>query len=164
MLIVSHLGEARWRGRVLRCAIGRGGISRAKREGDGATPAGAFRIRQVLYRGDRLPRPDTSLPVEAIQHDDGWCDDPADLAYNQRIKFPFAARAETLWRDDAVYDLIAVLGYNDAPPAAGAGSAIFLHIARADYAPTEGCIALSRPDLMAVLRDWRADDRVVIEP
>lgn len=123
-----------------------------KREGDGASPIGVWPLRYVLYRPDRGPAPKTALPVRPIARDDGWCDDPAHPDYNRPVKRPFAASHEALWREDGLYDIVVVLGHNDDPPVAPLGSAIFLHLAKPDYAPTEGCIALSRPDMEAVLR------------
>lgn len=154
---------ARWRGKTLRCALGRTGISATKREGDGATPAGAFPLRGVLYRADRGTAPATILPAEAIARDAGWCDDPADPNYNRRVRLPYPARAEVLWRADHLYDVIGLIGFNDSPVVPGRGSAIFLHLAQPDFAPTEGCIALARDDLLSVLSGWRADDRVIVE-
>ena len=161
-LVVTARGEAAWRGRTLRCAIGRSGIARVKREGDGATPAGAFPVRRVLYRADRMARPATVLPVSPLGDTDGWCDDPADPRYNQEVRLPYPARCEALWRDDPLYDLIGVIGFNDEPALAGGGSAIFLHIARSDYAPTEGCVAFSTADLLDVFAAWRPEDRVTV--
>jgi L,D-peptidoglycan transpeptidase YkuD (ErfK/YbiS/YcfS/YnhG family) len=134
-----------------RAALGRGGVRIDKREGDGATPAGLLPLRKLLYRPDRLPAPLCSVPLQAIAPDDGWCDDPQHPAYNQPVRLPIAATAESLWRDDAIYDIIGVLGWNDSPVRPGLGSAIFLHLARPDFAPTEGCIALSEPDLRQIL-------------
>lgn len=136
-----------------RCALGPTGIISHKHEGDGGTPAGCFPLRSVMYRSDRLTRPDTKLPCRALKESDGWCDDPSHRDYNQLISRPHPARHETLWRDDHVYDVIVEVGFNDQPPVLGKGSAIFMHIARDDYAPTEGCIALNMDDLLAVLRD-----------
>lgn len=138
-------------GQRYRAALGAGGIRADKREGDGATPAGLLPLRRVLFRADRLARPRAAVPVMPLAPADGWCDDPADPAYNRPVQLPFPARHEALWRQDATYDVIGVLGWNDAPPLPGRGSAIFLHLARADHAPTAGCIALSAPDLLAVL-------------
>ena len=148
---VTADGLLRFRGETLRCALGAGGISAAKREGDGATPTGLLPIRRILWRADRGPRPATALPAEPIAPDDGWCDDPADAAYNTRIRLPHPARHERLWRDDAVYDVIGVLGWNDAPVQRGRGSAIFLHVARPGLAPTEGCVALPEGELRRLL-------------
>ena len=139
----------------LRCALGRGGVAAAgaKREGDGATPAGLWPLRRLFYRPDRLSAPGTRLPVSALRPSDGWCDAPGDPAYNRPVTLPYPASAERLWRDDNVYDLIVVLGYNDAPVIRGRGSAIFLHVARPDYSPTEGCVALAEADLLSVLAE-----------
>lgn len=135
-------------GRALRCVMGEGGISARKQEGDGATPSGLLPLRRVLYRADRLPPPRLhGLPREPISPDDGWCDDPTHRDYNQAVRLPHPARHERLWRDDGVYDLLAVLGFNDDPVRRGGGSAIFLHVARADERPTAGCIALRLADL-----------------
>ena len=120
-------------------------------EGDGATPLGLLPLRRVLFRADRGPAPQTAVPVEPIGPTDGWCDDPADPRYNRAVRLPYPARHEELWRSDALYDIVGVLGWNDVPVARGHGSAIFLHIARADYSPTEGCVAMSGPDLRTLL-------------
>lgn len=144
------------------CAIGRGGIGAKAGEGDGVTPIGTFPIRRVLYRPDRVARPRTNLPVEAIAEDDGWCDAPGDAAYNQPVKLPYPASHERMWRDDHLYDVVVVLGFNDAPVIAGKGSAIFLHVARPDYGPTEGCVALALPDLLAALENLSPGDTIRI--
>jgi L,D-peptidoglycan transpeptidase YkuD (ErfK/YbiS/YcfS/YnhG family) len=144
------------------CAIGRGGIGAKSGEGDGLTPVGIFPIRRVLYRPDRVARPRTNLPVEAIAQDDGWCDAPDDAAYNQPVKLPYAASHERMWRDDHLYDVVVVLGFNDAPVMPGKGSAIFLHVARPDYGPTEGCVALALPDLLAALENLSLEATVRI--
>jgi len=138
-------------GRRLGCALGRAGVRADKREGDGATPAGRFRLRRVLYRPDREAPPATLLPVSAIGAGDGWCDDPGDPAYNRPVVLPHPASHERLWRDDGLYDLVVVTGHNDDPVVPGAGSAVFVHVARPGYAPTEGCVALARDDLAWLL-------------
>lgn len=162
-LIVSASGEARWGGWRVRCALGRGGLTREKREGDGATPVGAWPMRRLLYRADRLSHPDTRLPVSAIGPEDGWCDDPADPAYNRPVALPYPGRHERLWRENGLYDLLVLLGHNDNPVVPGLGSAIFLHVAGPDYGPTEGCVALARPDLERVLAEAGPGDRVIVE-
>ncbi len=123
-------GRFLFRGRALRAALGRGGVRAGKQEGDGATPAGLLPLRRVLYRADRGPIPRAAVPREPIGPADGWCDDPADADYNRPVRLPHPARCEALWRADALYDLLAVLGWNDAPVEPGRGSAIFLHVAR----------------------------------
>lgn len=150
-IVVSARGFAQVGSRRFRCAVGTGGIKRDKHEGDGATPAGSWPLREVLYRADRIFRPSTKLPVRALVRDDGWCDAPDDPKYNASVKLPYPASAERLWRRDRIYDLIVVVGYNDAPVTPGKGSAIFLHVARPNYAPTVGCIAFARRDLRAIL-------------
>ena len=143
--VLHHAGQR------YRATLGRGGITAQKQEGDGATPVGVLPLRRVLFRADHLPRPRAAVPVTLLAPGDGWCDDPADPAYNRPVRLPHPARHEELWRGDGIYDVIGVLGWNDAPVERGRGSAIFLHVARDDYAPTEGCIALARADLLAVL-------------
>lgn len=137
--------------RALPVALGRAGPALHKREGDGRTPAGRYRILQVLYRPDRLPRPRTRLPLRAIRPDDGWCDAPGDRRYNRPVTLPYAASHERLWRDDGLYDLVLVLDHNTHPTVAGLGSAVFVHVARQGFAPTEGCVALTRRDLMRLV-------------
>ncbi|MGH7210606.1 MAG: L,D-transpeptidase family protein [Acetobacteraceae bacterium] len=148
--VVSPDGRLRLGPHVYRVALGRGGVRADKQEGDGATPAGLLPLRRVLYRADRVAPPACAVPIEPLAPDDGWCDDPAEPAYNRPVRLPYAGSHEELWRPDALYDLIGVLGWNDSPPARGRGSAIFLHVARPDFAPTEGCIALAPADLAAV--------------
>lgn len=161
--MVSPSGRLRWAGHDCRCALGYGGVRQDKLEGDGATPIGRFSFRRVLYRADRLGQPATRLPIDRIATHDGWCDDPADANYNRQVRLPYPARHERLWRKDHLYDVIVILGHNDDPPAAGAGSAIFLHVARADFGPTEGCVALALPDLLALLETIGPMDHIVIE-
>ena len=150
-IVVSPTRIARVGARRYRCAIGRGGIRQDKHEGDGATPAGTWPLREVFYRADQLAPPLTRLPVRALRPDDGWCDAPGDPQYNRNVRLPYSASAEALWRSDRLYDLIVVVGYNDEPVVPGAGSAIFLHIARTGYRPTAGCVAFSRTNLLKIL-------------
>ena len=144
--------------------LGKGGLSYAKREGDGATPVGVFSLRRLLYRADRLPIPRTGLPVSAIHPSDGWSDDPRDMLYNQAVPLPHPYSHERLWREDVLYDLIVPLGYNDDPPVPGLGSAIFLHCAQPDYSPTEGCVAVARDDLLTLLAECDAATEIDIRP
>jgi L,D-peptidoglycan transpeptidase YkuD (ErfK/YbiS/YcfS/YnhG family) len=161
-LVVNATGFAHWDGRHMRCAVGRGGISPAKREGDGATPAGRFAMRFVLFRPDRETALHVRLPSRALARDDGWCDAPGDRAYNRMIRLPYPASAEALWRDDGRYDLVVPLGYNDIAVVPGVGSAIFLHLATPDFAPTAGCVALLRADLLTVLAAADASTQVIV--
>ena len=153
-----------WNNKNSRCVIGRGGININKREGDSATPEGLFPLRRVFYRADRLNPPTTGLPLFETRSDYGWCDDPDDSQYNRLVILPRVASHESLWRDDSIYDVICELGYNDAPVVPGRGSAIFLHVARPNFAPTEGCVALQLPDLLAVLERCDSDSTLQVNP
>lgn len=136
---------------TVRCALGRSGIRRDKHEGDGATPLGRFRLVSLLYRADRLPRPATRLPADALRPDAGWCDDPTDRHYNRPVPLPYPASHERLWRDDHLYDLLVVLDYNLDHPRPGAGSAIFFHLAAPDFGPTAGCVAVDEQAMRRIL-------------
>jgi L,D-peptidoglycan transpeptidase YkuD (ErfK/YbiS/YcfS/YnhG family) len=155
-------GRLRCAGRAYACVLGRGGVRGDKREGDGATPRGTFPLRRLYYRADRLAVPATGLPCAAIAPHDGWCDAPGDANYNRPVVLPYAASAEHLWREDGVYDLIVVIGYNDAPAVPGRGSAIFMHVIAPDAAPTAGCVALARDDLLDILRGLDARATITI--
>lgn len=162
--LADSTGRLRWAGGAARCALGRSGVAApaTKREGDGATPLGAWPMRRLYWRPDRLERPATALPVEALTPEAGWCDDPDDPLYNRPVILPYPGRHERLWREDNLYDLIVELGYNDDPVVPGLGSAIFLHLARPDFAPTEGCIACARTDFLALLAIAKPGDRLEI--
>lgn len=133
------------------CALGAGAIKRDKREGDHATPAGAFRLLFGFYRADRVKRKAALLPMRPIGPGDGWCDDPASAAYNRFVALPRRASCENLWREDRLYDVVIVLDYNIHPRRKSRGSAIFLHCAGPDLAPTEGCVALRPADMRRLL-------------
>ncbi|MEI6439741.1 MAG: L,D-transpeptidase family protein [Alphaproteobacteria bacterium] len=152
--------------RTCPCALGKGGVVRAdhKREGDGCSPLGIWPIRAILYRPDQafaalMPKDVAHAP---IQPSDGWCDEPQDPSYNRKVVLPYPASTEHLWREDRVYDVVVVLGHNDDPPVPFMGSAIFLHLARPDYSPTAGCVALSAADMEAFLTRVRPGDSVRI--
>jgi L,D-peptidoglycan transpeptidase YkuD (ErfK/YbiS/YcfS/YnhG family) len=117
----------------------------------------------VLYRPDRMMRPRSGLPTRALRPDDGWCDAVGDRNYNRRVRHPYPASAERLWRSDHVYDAIVVLDYNTRPRVQGAGSAIFIHLARPQFQPTEGCIALARRDLLLLIARLGPHTRLSIE-
>jgi L,D-peptidoglycan transpeptidase YkuD (ErfK/YbiS/YcfS/YnhG family) len=156
-LMVRTLSAARTRGVVQAgafswpCAIGRSGIRAIKREGDGASPRGRWRLVEVFYRADRERRPATGLAVRPLTPSDGWCDAVGDRNYNRRVTHPYPASAEALWRADQLYDLVVVLSHNLQPRVQGAGSAIFMHVARAGFTPTAGCVALRVGDLRRLL-------------
>jgi len=142
----ATLGDHRWR-----CTIGAGGAREDKVEGDAATPVGIFPLRHLYFRNDRLLLPKVHLPARPISEHDGWCDDPRSSSYNRLVRIPNEWSHEKMWRDDGLYDLLVVVGYNDDPPEGEWGSAIFLHIARDDMSPTQGCIAFTREDLLGLV-------------
>ncbi|MFI4948344.1 MAG: L,D-transpeptidase [Alphaproteobacteria bacterium] len=157
-------GRLSWPGGGAVAACGRGGVRPDKREGDGATPAGRFPLLQGFYRADRIAAPPTGLPIRALRPDDGWVDDPADPRYNQLVALPYPAHREEMWRADGVYDLLVVIGYNTDPPLPGRGSAIFLHVASPDFAPTVGCIAVDRDVLAGLLGSLGPGSMITIRP
>jgi L,D-peptidoglycan transpeptidase YkuD (ErfK/YbiS/YcfS/YnhG family) len=163
-ITVRAPGILTWGGEEHRCALGRSGIRLDKREGDGATPAGHFALRRVLYRADRLTQPVTRLPCRPLTPNDGWCDDPADANYNRPVRSPYPASHEALWRDDNLYDVIVVLNHNYDPIVAGLGSAIFMHVAAPDFAPTAGCVALPLPVLLKLLKEARTPPVLTVQP
>lgn len=147
-----------------RCAVGKAGVIAAadKREGDTKSPIGLWPIKRVLWRADKMVAPETAFPLSKIRPNDGWCDASADPLYNQAVTHPYPASAEHLWRDDDLYDIVVILGHNDDPIVAGMGSAIFLHVARADFGGTEGCVAIAKADLLALLETAEMGDAVEI--
>lgn len=157
-----HEAVLDWGSGARRAAIGTGGIGDKHLEGDGVTPLGNFPIRRILYRADRIALPKARVAASAIARDDGWCDAPLDPAYNRLVKLPYRANAEALWRQDHLYDLVVVLGFNDAPVVPGAGSAIFLHVARPDIGATQGCVAVATADLVELVGLLGPDDIISI--
>ena len=153
-------------GKTVPASFGRSGAIAAadKREGDGATPLGVWPIRAALLRPDRMAAPSTRLPWRWLRATDGWSDAAADPAYNRPVSHPHPFSAERLWRDDHAYDIIVVLGHNDSPPKAPLGSAIFLHCTQPDRRPTEGCVAIDRPQLAAWLDRLAPGDMLRIDP
>ena len=143
-------------------ALGRGGIRANKREGDGGTPRGSFRLRRLWWRADRTTRPMTHLPVRRIRSDDGWCEDPHDRHYNQPIRLKPDHPGDRLKRADRLYDLIIELDHNTRPRIAGRGSAVFVHVARPGFAPTAGCVALKADALQRLIARIGPRTRIVI--
>jgi L,D-peptidoglycan transpeptidase YkuD (ErfK/YbiS/YcfS/YnhG family) len=154
---------ARFGGRAFPCSIGRGGLRADKREGDGATPVGRFRLARVLWRPDRLPRPRTALPAALIGPRDGWSDDPGDPRYNRAVRLPHGFSAERMRRGDRLYDVVVVTTHN-VEGAPGAGSAIFVHLRKRPGARTAGCVGLRRADLLWLLARWPRRGVVEIKP
>jgi L,D-peptidoglycan transpeptidase YkuD (ErfK/YbiS/YcfS/YnhG family) len=145
-------------------ALGRSGIKANKREGDGATPRGRFRLRRLWWRADRGPRPRTLLPVRRISSSDAWCEDPNDRRYNRPVQLPPKKGGDRLWRADHLYDLVIELDHNTRPRIAGRGSAVFVHIAREGFKPTAGCVALRRNELRELLKCVGPRTKIVVNP
>ncbi len=156
-------GRISWPRGGARAAIGKGGVRANKREGDGATPAGTFRLPFGFYREDRVTAPKTALPMFPLRKTYEWVDDPRDPNYNHLAERPYPAHAEAMWRDDEVYDIVIVIDYNMNPAAPGAGSAIFLHIARPLFTPTVGCVAVARETLLFLVTKLGPKSRIAIE-
>lgn len=144
------------------CAIGPGGITTQKREGDGKTPIGIWHFKELLYRQDRILRPKTNLPCRPIQKNEGWCDHVGDRNYNRLVNLPYPKSAEKLNRDDNIYDIVIILDHNQSPRIQGRGSAIFMHIARKNLEPTEGCIALKKSHLIELIQKLSEGDNLII--
>jgi L,D-peptidoglycan transpeptidase YkuD (ErfK/YbiS/YcfS/YnhG family) len=148
---------------ALPVALGRGGIKANKREGDGGTPRGTFRLKRLWWRAERHPRPPTLLPSRRIRQDDGWCEDPADRHYNRPIKLAPGSTADRLARTDRLYDFIIELDHNTRPRIKGRGSAVFIHAARDAFAPTAGCVALDFKTLRLLLSRLGPRTKIMVE-
>jgi L,D-peptidoglycan transpeptidase YkuD (ErfK/YbiS/YcfS/YnhG family) len=148
--------------RAIPVVLGRSGIRANKREGDGATPRGCFRLRRLWWRHDRGPRPPTLLPTIRIDPDVAWCEDSSDRRYNQPFRRSAKEPGDRLWRDDRLYDHIIEVDHNTRPRVAGHGSAVFLHVARPDRSPTAGCVALAARDLRQLLTRSGPKTRILI--
>jgi L,D-peptidoglycan transpeptidase YkuD (ErfK/YbiS/YcfS/YnhG family) len=144
------------------CSLGRSGRRVLKREGDGATPVGLWRLRRVFYRMDRLFPPRSG--AKPIRSTDGWCETPGDRNYNRLVRMPYGARHETMTRQDDLYDIVVELSHNERPRVQGLGSAVFFHLRRADGGPTAGCIGVSQKDMEIILSRLRPDARIVVGP
>lgn len=153
-------------GKIFDCTLGRAGVIRPeeKKEGDGKTPLGTYPLRQLIYRADRVPKPETGLQTEILTPATGWCEDPAHPDYNKKITLPHSAVHDRMTREDHLYDYTVVIGYNDTPVVAGKGSAIFLHLARPDFGPTAGCVGLRAEDMLAVLKLCDNSSKIEILP
>lgn len=148
---------------TLPAAIGRSGITIFKREGDGATPLASMGLIEGFYRADRRWRPETRLPMRPIRPGDGWCDAPFHARYNRPVRLPFSASHEAMWRKDGLYDIVLVMDWNVRSRTMGTGSAIFMHLIRPGFLPTEGCIALRPRDMERLLRAVGEGTRITVK-
>ena len=157
-------GRLCWSKGSATAAVGRSGVTVGKREGDGATPAGSYPLISIYYRADRIEAPAPQLPVRPLAPGDAWVDDPADANYNRLVTLPYPAGTEPMWREDELYDALVVIGYNADPVIAGAGSAIFLHVASPDFTPTAGCVAVKKGVLLGLLPLLGPGSKIMISP
>ena len=160
-LVVGPWG-ARFRGRRFPCSHGRGGIARAKTEGDLVTPSGAWSMLWLYWRADRSARPSTSLATRPLGPQQGWAETPEDPEYNRAIRHPHGWPADRMARGDPLYDICVVTDHNQDPVIPGAGSAIFVHLWRRPRWPTAGCVAFRRNDLEWILRRWTQRSRLIV--
>ena len=162
MIIINKSGLIKYKNFKFRCALGKAGIGEKKQEGDNVTPAGNFKIVQIYYRSDRVKKISSKLRAIEITKNMGWCDDPNSKNYNQLINLPSRYGHEKLFKKNNIYDIIVVLNYNMKPVIKNKGSAIFIHVAKKTYQPTQGCIALKKNDLLKLLSNVRKNIKIKI--
>lgn len=149
-------------GLTFNCSLGRTGARVLKREGDGASPIGEWRMLRLFYRADRMCPPRTRLPAKPLRSSDGWCETVGDRNYNRLVHMPYAASYDTMTRSDHLYDLVVELSHNARPRVQGFGSAVFFHLRRPDGGPTAGCIAVSLHDMKIILAHCGPRTTIVI--
>ena len=162
MIVINKSGYLKYKNLELKCTLGKAGIGIKKREGDNITPKGTYKIINIFYRKDRIKKISSKFQLIRITKKIGWCDDPRSEYYNQLIKLPTEYSHEKFFRKDNIYDLVLVLNYNMRPIIKNKGSAIFLHVAKENYKPTAGCIALKKKDLMHLLSVIKKDNKIKI--
>jgi L,D-peptidoglycan transpeptidase YkuD (ErfK/YbiS/YcfS/YnhG family) len=163
MIIVKKSGYLKYKNIKFRCALGKGGVKKKEKEGDNITPKGTFKILNIYYRADRIKKLKLFIKKIKIKKNMGWCDDPKSQYYNKQIRLPSRFSHEKLYRHDNLYDLIAVINYNIKPIIKNKGSAIFLHIAKKNYEPTKGCIAIKKRDFLLLINNLKKENRIKIQ-
>ena len=162
MIIVKQPGYLLYKNFKLRCSLGKNGIKYKKKEGDGCTPSGIFKLIKIYYRKDKIKHLKTKIKKNLISKNIGWCDDPRSKFYNEPIKLPSEFSHEKLYRKDNLYNIIIVLNYNIQPVIKNKGSAIFIHVAKKNYNKTAGCIALKKPHLIKLIEKINKRIKVAI--
>ena len=147
----------------VKCAVGKRGIGRKKKEGDFITPIGQYKIKYILYRKDRIKKIQSKFKKIVIQKNMGWCNDPKSKDYNKLIKLPFNYNHEKLFKKENIYDIVLVLNYNMYPAAKNKGSAIFIHVAKKKLVKTEGCVAINKTPLLKIIKEIKISTIVKIE-
>jgi len=136
-----------------------------KREGDGRSPAGVFRIGQAFGYAPSLA---TALHYSGMGESDYCIDVSGSPHYNRIVDAAIvgahavAGSTEPMRRDlhangDVRYKLGFVIEHN-AEGAAQGGSCIFAHLWRTPGEATAGCTAMTEP-VMRELLGWLRDDR-----
>jgi L,D-peptidoglycan transpeptidase YkuD (ErfK/YbiS/YcfS/YnhG family) len=162
MIIINKSGYLKFKDLKFKCALGKSGIGKKKKEGDNITPSGTFNIIKIYYRNDRIKKLSSKFNLIKIKKSMGWCDDPRSRKYNQLIKLPTKYSHEILYRKDNIYDLILVLNYNMRPTIKNKGSAIFIHMTKKNYKKTAGCISLKKANLICLVRKIKKNTKVSI--
>ncbi len=152
MIIINKSGVLKFKNLKFKCALGKSGIGKKRKEGDNITPKVSYKLSVLFYRRDRIPNFKTILKKRKINKKMGWCDDVNNKNYNKLIRLPCNFSHEKLYRRDNVYDLVVPINYNTNKITRGKGSAIFLHVAKKNYSPTKGCITLKKKDLILLLK------------
>jgi len=163
MHIVINKNYLTYNNYKVKCALGKRGIGNKRREGDFITPRGNFKIKYILYRKDRIKRIQSKIKKIIIKKNMGWCDDPLSKNYNKLIKIPSEYNYEKLYKKDNVYDIILVLNYNMNPVVKNKGSAIFIHVTKANYKKTEGCVAIKKVHLLKIIKELKNNIKIKIE-
>jgi L,D-peptidoglycan transpeptidase YkuD (ErfK/YbiS/YcfS/YnhG family) len=162
MIIINKSGYLKYKNFKFRCSLGKAGIKKKTKEGDQVTPKGIFKVIKIYYRKDKIKKIINPIKKIQIKKNMGWCDDPKSDLYNQQIKLPNKFSYEKLYRKDGLYDIILVLNYNTSPIVKKKGSAIFIHIAKRKFKPTEGCIGLKKNDLIKLLKKIKKNTKIKI--
>ena len=162
MIIINKSGYLKYKNFKFRCSLGKAGIKKKTKEGDQVTPKGIFKVIKIYYRKDKIKKIISPIKKIQIKKNMGWCDDPKSDLYNQQIKLPNKFSYEKLYRKDGLYDIILVLNYNTSPIVKKKGSAIFIHIAKRQFKPTEGCIGLKKNDLIKLLKKIKKNTKIKI--
>ena len=162
MIVIKKSGHLEYKNFKFRCSLGKNGIKKKIKEGDNITPRGIFRVKKLYYRADRIKKIITSVKKIKIKKNVGWCDDFKSANYNKEIKLPSKFSHEKLYRKDHLYDLVVVINYNMNPIIKKRGSAIFIHIEKNNYKPTQGCIGLKQKHLLTILKNIKKNEKIKI--
>jgi L,D-peptidoglycan transpeptidase YkuD (ErfK/YbiS/YcfS/YnhG family) len=163
MIIINKSKYLKYKDLKFKCALGKAGIRKKKKEGDNITPKGIYKIIKIYYRDDRIKKISSKFKLIKIRKNMGWCDDPKSKKYNQLIKLPNRYSHEKFFKKDNSYDLIVILNYNINPIIKNKGSAIFIHIAKKNYKSTAGCIALKKNDLLKLIKIIDTNTKIFIK-